>query len=453
MHLFFRLLLCVGLVEGIGCSTEGNPVVEEPPSFTSPYPSYPAFLPREAADVGGWARSVQTTGTEWVTAVAVDREGDVLVAGHTTGSFYGFSNAGTGTYDVFVIKYSLSSGKLLWIQQVGTSESDLISGLHVTADNGIVLTGVTYGSWKGAVHQGGADAFVMKMNARGTMLWVQQIGTDQWDGVAGVVADQEGSLYVTGSTQGAFANCTNQGGQDVFLWKLSDEGKPLWTKQWGTPAEEESKAIAFHPQTGRILLAGMTLGAWPQNENRGGQDGWVMSLDNQGNSLWQTQLGTFADDRIQALAVDSAGGGVFFGGSSRGDWALEKHTGGWDGLLGHLDASGKLSWVRLLGGGKNDEITSLVVEDSTLWMGGNTRSYTDVGQSIFVASASLQGTFLAFSVFPGSADSRLTSVVSYQHTLLIGGGTFGALGENAPNLGQEDGLVLVYPKSVVATLP
>lgn len=452
MRLFFRLFVCSSLLGILACSPEGISVV-------APASSHPSDaiqndgIPLVPFHPGGWARLVQTAGTEWVAAVAVDREGDVVVAGQTSGAFYTFSNAGIGTYDLFVIKYNLSSGKLLWIRQLGTSESDLVSGLHITADNGIVLTGVTYGAWQGGVHKGGADAFVMKMSSSGTLLWVQQTGTEQLEDVGGVVSDQEGALYVAGSTQGTFAENVSSGEQDLFLWKLSAEGKPLWLQQFGTSAEDRLQAIAFHSQTGRIFVGGMTKGAWPLQTNQGGQDAWVASLHTDGSFAWQTQLGGLWDDRIQTLVCDSAGGGVFFGGSSRGNWTMQTSHGGVDGLLGHLDAGGRLSWVRLVGGGKNDEITTMFIEDSKIWFGGNTRSYVQGIQSFFVALATLQGEISTFASVQSAADGRMTSLVAYKNAFLIGGGTFGALDENAPNAGQEDGLILVHPQAELVGSP
>src|SRR5439155_11265907 len=111
----------------------------------------------------------------WDTAnsIAVDGNGDVVVAGDFSGTvdFGGGLLTSAGTKDIFVAKYSGADGSHQWSKRYGGTGDDHASG--VTLDNGgnVGLTG----SFKGTVDFGGgalitpgADMFVAKYSAAGS---------------------------------------------------------------------------------------------------------------------------------------------------------------------------------------------------------------------------------------------------------------------------------------------
>ena len=57
-------------------------------------------------------------------------------------------------------------------------------------------------------------------------LWTRQFGTESADLASGVAVDGKGSVYLAGSTQGAFPGHANLGGIDVFIAKVSGLPSP-----------------------------------------------------------------------------------------------------------------------------------------------------------------------------------------------------------------------------------
>lgn len=170
-----------------------------------------------------WTRQIGPDADDYAYGVAATSLGDVYIAGETGGSLGGPHIGPTGTYDGFVSRFN-SAGDLVWSRHFGTTADDFIRG--VAADNlgNIYISGLTFGSL-GASAAGGRDAFLVKYDAAGNLLWTRQFGTNKDDVGYGVAKGLLGNVYLTGLTGGALVN-PNAGGDDAFLIKLSDVPEP-----------------------------------------------------------------------------------------------------------------------------------------------------------------------------------------------------------------------------------
>ncbi|MFQ5411423.1 MAG: SBBP repeat-containing protein, partial [Phycisphaerae bacterium] len=68
-----------------------------------------------------------------------------------------------------------------------------------------------------------------------TILWTRLLGSTADDIARGVAVAPDGSIYVTGTTEGDIGGKTNSSssGRDVFLAKYDATGTPLWVKLLG----------------------------------------------------------------------------------------------------------------------------------------------------------------------------------------------------------------------------
>ena len=97
----------------------------------------------------------------------------------------------------------------------------------------------------------------------------------------------------------------------------------------------------------------------------GGDDTWFLKLDFNGNIIWSRCIGGTLDD---GLGIQKAKDPktLFFGGgseSTNGDLSNTVARGGQDLILGKMDTSGRVLWVKRYGGPGNDYLGK-VVEDS-----------------------------------------------------------------------------------------
>lgn len=252
-----------------------------------------------------WTRQFGTTSSDRAFGVAADLPGSIFVTGSTRGDL-GAGNEGES--DVFLRKYR-PNGDIDWTAQFGTAATDAGRAVAIDADGNVVVAGTTSGALEGDGF-GGQDAFVRKHDADGNELWTHQFGTTGDDEAVGVAIDAAGNVIVAGSTAGALED-ESLGGTDAFVRKLGPDGEHLWTRQFGTSSEDEGRGVATDA-AGHIVVTGWTRGALA-GDNAGADDVFVKKLGSGGDIVWARQFGTGAIDRGRAVTVDGSGNVVVTG--------------------------------------------------------------------------------------------------------------------------------------------
>jgi hypothetical protein len=113
-----------------------------------------------------YTRQLGVTGKETSgSSVATDANGNVFVAGSTNGGLDG--NTLTGTGDFFVTKYD-SSGVKQYTRQLGVAgPGAYVLSVATDADGNVYVAGFTTGGLDGNTLTGTADFFVTKYNSSG----------------------------------------------------------------------------------------------------------------------------------------------------------------------------------------------------------------------------------------------------------------------------------------------
>jgi len=98
--------------------------------------------------------------------LALGPMGDLYVAGSTLGQIG--KNPSSGGWDAYVIKLSGTDGKIKWTKQFGTSGEDYATGVVVSPNGRILLSGFTTGAMPGNANAGKRDAFVANISPKST---------------------------------------------------------------------------------------------------------------------------------------------------------------------------------------------------------------------------------------------------------------------------------------------
>jgi hypothetical protein len=283
-----------------------------------------------------WSKLVGDSSAQFATSVAVDAFGSVFV----TGFFQGTADFGSGPItsaggaDVFVAKFD-AVGAPIWSKRFGDANNQAGWGIAMDGSGNVVVAG----SFFGMIDFGGGplvsadagDAFVVKLDDAGNLLWDQRFGGVGDQRPTSVAADAAGNVVVVGEFSGSIdfgggpvASAGGDPGFDGFLAGLDAGGNTVWSKTFGDvdadglPQLTDGVGDVAIDASGNTALVGrfhgmVDLGCGPL-EVQGENHMLVAKLDTAGGCLWSKEFDAFSD----SVAVDGYGH-VLVAGSFPGD--------------------------------------------------------------------------------------------------------------------------------------
>ena len=189
---------------------------------------------------------------------------------------------------------------MAWQKTYGGSNDDRADSIRQAADGGFIVAGTTSSS--GA---GGSDAWVLKLNADGTVAWQKTYGGSNDDRADSIQQTADGGYIVAGSTSSSGA-----GGSDAWILKLNADGTVAWQKTYGGSNDDRADSIQ-QTADGGYIVAGST-----SSSGAGGSDAWVLKLNAGGTVAWQKTYGGSNDDRAESIQQTADGGFIVAGSTS-----------------------------------------------------------------------------------------------------------------------------------------
>lgn len=150
-----------------------------------------------------------------------------------------------------------------------------------------------------------------------TLLYSTYLGGTAFDSVNDIAADSQGNAYVVGETSSLNFHGETRSSNDgtgVFVAKIDPTGSQLiYTTILEGNNDDFGNGIAVDA-SGNVYIGGeatngfpTTSGAFSTVKNPTGSDAFIAKLNSTGNSVYVTYYGGSQLDRIQDIAVDSAG--------------------------------------------------------------------------------------------------------------------------------------------------
>jgi uncharacterized protein (TIGR03437 family) len=356
-----------------------------------------------------WLTYLGSTAQDSPTAVAVDREDNVYVAGvifyrpgdpfpanfpFTSMQLPPSESAAGG----FLVKISPDGERLLYAVPLPGEASAIAvhedAAVYLTGGAGVAAPNTAPGLPRGADN---SHLWIAKVNAAATRLeYSLLLGGNDRDAGNGIAVDSSGQAYICGSTSSADFPVTPgalqqdyQGGSfglgDAFALKVNAAGTALvFSTYLGGAEPDEGLACALGPQ-GSLLVAGSTWGeSFPttpgafQSQFQGGlepelqgADGFVAKLDAAGSSLiYSTYLGGAGVDAAYAIAVDADGKAYVGGTTGSLNFPVlvpvqSANRGFGDAFVSVLNEAGSaVVFSTFLGGRGNDDTSSVSVNSA-----------------------------------------------------------------------------------------
>jgi hypothetical protein len=206
-----------------------------------------------------------------------------------------------------------------WDSAFGGEQDDRAYGLLVTADGGLVVAGVT--ASRGA---GERDAWVFKLDGKGSVVWDRTYGGKRNDEAYAIAAASGDGFVVAGTTESS-----GKGARDGWIFRIDGSGKLLWERTFGGPYWDELRSIQ-QTEDGGFVAAGYT-----EPAGAGAHFALVVRTDRSGHPLWEQTLKRSQWDDAQAV-VQKPGGGFVAAGYTEAAGTSLTH----DALLAGLGSDG-----------------------------------------------------------------------------------------------------------------
>lgn len=275
-----------------------------------------------------WTRQFGGGGGESAASVRIDGAGNAYVVGGTRAALPGQKNI--GDFDSFIVKFDAAGGTV-WVRQFGTTVEDYAMTVAVDGQGNPVVAGETSGRLAGAASGGGLDGFVRQYDAAGEVLWTRQFGSAMDDYAVGSAFGPTGDLFLVGSTTGSLPGHKSAGEADAYIMAFNgQQGAGLWSRQFGTSGVDDAEAIGFDA-AGKPFVAGRVGGALRGGSAGGGSDAFLAATGPTGDILWVHQFGGPEEDYALALAIGQ--GGFYLAGGTTGALPGQKNIGQRDAFV------------------------------------------------------------------------------------------------------------------------
>ena len=200
-----------------------------------------------------WDRTFGGAKIDWANAIAELQDGSLAVAGHT-------ESKGAGGADMWLLKLDVQ-GNLLWDRTFGGVGRDFATAVGDTRDGGLIVAGpIESESTK-------VDIRVVKLNTQGDVVWDHTFGGGDDDWVRAVMETKDGGHAAAG-----YRMSDDGGLYDAWVLKLDRNGALLWDQTYGSAANEWARALIELPD-GSLALGGDN---W--SKGAGKSDVWVIKL-------------------------------------------------------------------------------------------------------------------------------------------------------------------------------
>jgi hypothetical protein len=185
---------------------------------------------------------------DYGTGVEIDSSGNVIVVGYTVSSDFpitsgAYDTSFNGGADLFILGLNQSCSKLLFSTFLGGSKYESVYQFTISGTDDIFITGVTnsqdFPTTSGALNRsyngGSYDIYIIKFNPNASSLnYSTYLGGNSGEFGWDIAIDNEGSVYITGSTHSkdfpitpdAFDKTIN-GTNEAFCLKLDPSGSMI----------------------------------------------------------------------------------------------------------------------------------------------------------------------------------------------------------------------------------
>lgn len=325
-----------------------------------------------------WVRTYGGSGEDNANGIAYAADGGFAVVGSTSSNTGDFDGRNKGSDDIFITRFD-ASGEVLWTRVIGGSKADHGLAIARTTDGGWIITGSTEstdGDFQG-IRNGLPDVVVIKLKNDGSIDFTSVLGGSYVDVGKSIISEEDGSCIVAGYTASIDGDlgAKRHGFFDAFAVKIDGNGTIVWKGVYGGTSDDLAQSIV-KVEDGSYAIAGHTesndgdfSGLAKTGSAAASQDAFVIKINSDGSLRWSKLFGGNGDDFGKGLAVSPTGLLALAGytNSKSGDFA-DLGVVMIDMFLITIAPSGDLVWAKRFGGTRYDHGYAVSSAPNSGWM-------------------------------------------------------------------------------------
>jgi hypothetical protein len=268
---------------------------------------------------------------------------------------------GGGLFDAFLVRVDFA-GNVLWRHSYDRGSSDYSYAIVNCSDGGFVITGAAYNATLSQY-----QVWLFKVDANGTLVWDRLLGSGTYDAAFSLAKTNDGGYVITG-----YKNSS-----DLYLIKTDSLGRAEWERTYGGTGDDWGKCVI------QTLDGGYAISGWTTSYSTSAQ-AYIVRTSADGTLLWDNHFGNGTSYSYGLVEMPDGG------------FVLSGHTDGiGSGLMDfyavRTDANGNKVWENAYGGSANDYGYSVFRVDGGLVFGGATSSFDLNYSKIFIVKTDEDG--------------------------------------------------------------
>ncbi|KUG24880.1 hypothetical protein ASZ90_005307 [hydrocarbon metagenome] len=239
-----------------------------------------------------WSKTYGGQYDESASEVLQTSDGGFIMCGNTKLS-------ASGSRDAYIVRVD-AQGNQLWAKNYGGAGGETASGIIETSDGGYIFSGSTTSN--------GTDDFqlwIVKIDANGNEVWSKTHGGAEWEEAASISPTSDGGYILSGYTLSKGA-----GAKDAYLIKVNATGDVIWDKVFGDIHADEFRDAKETPDGGFIAVGYSITFFSQQNQYR---DLFIVKTNSSGDLVWSKLIGSDKNEGASSVRITTDGGFVISG--------------------------------------------------------------------------------------------------------------------------------------------
>ncbi len=290
-------------------------------------------------------------------------------------------SAGAIRDDICVTRID-SNGDTRWRKLISGAKEDRGMAISRAKDGNLLILG----SGKSFNNNGDRDLYVAKVSLDGKVIWHRTFGGDRDEFAGGIAGTNDGGVLVVGDSE----SFSKRGYKDILIIRLDKNGKKISERTIGGKRGEEAKALT-RTADGNFIMVGSR-----EVSRAGDSDFFLLKLDQNGRKIWARTFGGSDRDVLNAVAP-TLDGGVVATGETRSFRSKQS-----DLSVMYFNKKGKLIWHKIYGYDYYDKGNAITMTKNGGYMiAGTTNSMGNGEYDTYVIALNSKGSLIWSKLYGG----------------------------------------------------